>query len=152
MLLALAFVAGAAAPDFSGKWRLLNPNLVNAPEGFRVTIQQSGGTMQISARWEEPKNGQYALTLLGVITPELRLSTANQAEMNQVGPFVLHSRSRWEGNRMVTEWNTSPYIGQSFQGTWTRWLSGDGREMTLEIAATSSAGKKSGATLVFRRE
>jgi len=152
VFLAMLFSAGAAAPGFNGTWRLLGASGANAPADFIVSVRQSSGMLQFDARWEEPKNGQYALTLLGVVTPLLRLSTAGQEDLNQVGPFVFHSRSRWEGDRLITEWSTSAFMDQSFRGTWTRALSADGRQFTLEIAATSSAGKNSRATLIFRRE
>jgi hypothetical protein len=147
-----ALVAAAAPPDFNGAWRLLGSSGAIAPEGLIVTIRQTASSIDFHSQWEEPKSGQYGLTLLGIITPDFRIAAAAQEDLNQVGPFVFRSRSRWEGNRLITAWNTSDFNSQSFHGTWTRYLSADGRQMTLEIAAVSSPGKASRATLLFKRE
>jgi hypothetical protein len=151
LLLAVLAPASAAPPDLSGDWRLLSPLGVWAPAGLTVKIRQSADALQLDTRWEEPKNRPYGLTLLGIVTESFRLLTAGAEDINQVGPFVFHSRSRWEGDRLVTQWRTSVFEGFSFQGTWKRYLSADGKEMIVEIAALSSEGKKSDATLVFRR-
>ena len=151
LLAAMLIPACAADPDLHGDWRLLRPLGVWAPAGFAVTIRQSAGAIQFHSRWDEPKDAQYSLTLLGIVTSEFRSTTAAGEDINQVGPFVFHSRSRWQDGRLITEWRTSEFEGFSFQGTWRRYLSADGREMIVEIAAVSSQGKKAEATLVFRR-
>ena len=151
LLMAAAITAHAAPPDFNGNWKLLGSSGANAPNEFFTTIQPSAGAVQFTSRWDEPPNGQYALTLMGVVTQVLRISTAGQADLNQVGPFVFRSRSHWDKDRLITEWNTSEYLHQSFRGTWTRYLTPDGK-MTLDIAAASSAGKHSHATLIFQRQ
>jgi hypothetical protein len=151
LLLAMLPPASAAPPDLNGDWRLLRPLGVWAPAGLVVKIQQTAIAVRFETRWEEPKNRQYGLTLLGIVTPNFRLSTADTEDINQVGPFVFHSHSHWEGDRLITQWRTSSFEGFSFQGTWKRYLSADGKEMIVEIAALSSEGKKSDATLLFRR-
>ena len=148
----LLLFAVTSRPDFHGVWKLIGAKGANAPPEFVVNIEQAGEALQLHARWEEPKQGQYALTLLGVVAPEMRLTTADQQDLNQVGPFVFHSRSHWKDNRLITEWNTSAYMEQWFRGTWTRYLSADGHEMTVEIAVQSSGGARSEATLIYRRE
>jgi hypothetical protein len=152
ILLTLAAGALAAPADFNGNWKLLGASGANAPTDFFLTVQQSGGMLQFNAHWEEPPNGQYALTLMGVVTELLRISTAGAEDLNQVGPFVFRSRSHWEKDRLITDWNTSAYMNQWFKGKWTRYLSPGGKRMTLEIAGNSSAGKRSHATLIFERQ
>jgi len=148
----LLLFAATSPPDFHGKWKVIGSKGANAPPAYEVIIEQAGGGLQFYADWDEPKQGQYALTLLGVVAKEMRLTTAGQQDLNQVGPFVFHSKSHWKDNRLITDWNTSTYLEQSFRGTWTRYLSPDGREMTLEIGAVSSSGARSAATVIFRRE
>lgn len=148
----LLLFAGTSPPDFRGAWKLIGAKGANAPPEFVTTIDQAGDALQFHARWDEPKQGQYALTLLGVVVPEMQFTTADQQDLNQVGPFVFHSRSHWKDGRLITDWNTSAYMEQWFRGTWTRYLSADGREMTVEISALSSGGGRSAATLIFRRE
>lgn len=151
LVVSCAAVLAAATPDFSGARRFERGIGAAPPAGFALRIVQAGATLQCNAHWDA-KDGRYGLTLLGVVTPELRLSTTGAEDLNQVGPFVLHSRSRWEGEKLITEWNSSSFQGQSFRGSWTRRLSADGKQMILEIAATSGTGTYSHAQLVFRRE
>ena len=116
-----------------------------------ISVERGASSAGARRRGEVGEKRQ-GVTLLGIVTPELRLSTTGAEDLNQVGPFVLHSRSRWEGEKLITEWNSSSFQGQSFRGSWTRRLSADGRQMILEIAATSGTGTYSHAQLVFRRE
>ena len=152
-LLCLAALAASPAgtPDFSGEWRLESNIGAAAPAGFTLQIRQTGTALEVRARWDAPKDGKYGLTLLGVVTPELRLSTSGAESLNQAGPFVLHSRSRWEGEKLITDWHSSAFQGQSFRGTWTHRVSDDRHKLILEIAAASGSETWSHAQLVFRR-
>jgi hypothetical protein len=145
-------VLAASVPDFSGEWKLVSAIGTTSPDELLVHFKQSGPTLNVTAQWQEPPNGRYGLTLLGIVTPKLKLSTDGREDLNQAGPFVLHSRTRWNGTRLLTSWNTSEFLGASFHGEWTRSLSVDGRELTWQIHADSSLGQHSDAVLTFRRQ
>jgi hypothetical protein len=155
IVLAAAFWRGraqeAGVPDFSGEWQLVSATGTVPPDGFVMQGKQSSTALQLNARWTEPKNGEYGLTLIGLTTPEVILSTDGREDLNQAGPFVLHTRTRWDGARLITSWNTSEFLGVRFQGQWVRFLSPDGHEMTIEIHATSSKGQHSEAALKFHK-
>ena len=141
----------SAVPDFSGEWRVVSATGTTTPEEFTMQVTQSSTSLHVTAHWAEPANGQYGLTLLGLTTPDVILSTDGREDLNQVGPFVLHARTLWSGARLITNWNTSESLGASFQGQWVRFLSADGHEMTIEIHANSSKGQHSDAVLKFQR-
>jgi hypothetical protein len=118
------------------------------PDGLVMHVNQSSMALLIT---EEHQDGQTGLTLLGLTAPELILRTDGREDLNQAGPFVLHARTLWSGARLVTNWNTSEFLGVSFRGQWVRFLSADGREMTIEIHADSSTGERSDAVLKFKK-
>src|SRR5437016_1742419 len=144
-VLALALWKGraqqSAVPDFSGDWRVVSATGTTPPEEFSMQVTQSSTSLHVTAHWTEPANGQYGLTLLGLTTPEVTLSTDGREDLNQAGPFVFHARTLWSGALLVTNWTTSEFSGASFQGEWVRSLSADGHEMTIEIRANSSKGR-----------
>ena len=154
-VLALALWKGRAqqssVADFSGDWRVVSATGTTAPEEFRMQVTQSSTSLHVKAHWAEPKNGEYGLTLLGLTTQDVTLSTDGREDLNQAGPFVLHARTLWSGARLVTNWSTSEFSGVSFQGEWVRSLSADGHEMSIEIHANSSNGQHSEAVLKFQR-
>jgi len=65
---------------------------------------------------KEPKNGEYGLTIVGLVAPELIFFTDGREDLNQAGPFVIHSKTRWSGTRLITKWSTSELMGVSFEG------------------------------------
>ena len=146
-----AAAQSAAHPDFGGDWEIAGALGAAPPPALALHITQSNEAVNIRASWQEPRNGQYGLTLLGVVVPQLRLRTDGEEDLLQVGPFVLHCRTRWADGHIVTDWTTSDFQGVSFEGTWTRALSPGGREQRLQISAVSSNGARSSAMLTFRR-
>ena len=134
--------------DFSGEWRVVSARETTPPDRFVMRIEQSSMALRIT---EEHQDGQTGLTLLGLTAPDVVLSTDGREDLNQDGPFVIHSKTVWSGARLVTNWSTSEFLGTSFQGQWVRFLSADGREMTIEIHADSSKGQHSDAVLKFQR-
>jgi hypothetical protein len=146
-----AAAEAASHPDFTGDWEIAAALGAAPPPGLALRIAQSKDAVAIRASWQEPHNGQYGLTLLGVVIPEIRLRTDGEQDLVQVGPFVLHCRTHWDGGRLVTDWTTSQFQGVSFDGNWTRALSPGGREQRLQISAVSSNGARSSAMLTFRR-
>lgn len=147
----VASAAGGPKPDFSGHWVLSSALGTTPVDGLALEIQQIRDALQIKATWQNPSNGQFGLTLLGIVTPLARFTMGGQEDLNQVGPFVLHSRTHWVDDRLVTTWNTSEFQGHRYHGTWTRSLSEDGGEQTLLIEGLSGNGLRSQAVLKFRK-
>ena len=141
----------AKRPTLSGYWILEAAKGTTAPEGLALRVDQSAGALTVGARWKEPENGQYGLTLAGLLSPKLTFSLDGREDLNQSGPFVLRSKTAWSGNRLVTGWHTSEYLGMSFEGRWIHSLSADGQELILEIHGKSSQGRSADAVLRFRR-
>ena len=138
--------------DLSGEWELASAEGTTPPDGFVMQVNQSATTLRVNSHWKEPGNGQYPLTLVGLLAPVLTLSTDGREDLNQAGPFVIHSRTRWNDGRLITTWSTSEFSGMSFEGQWVRSLSADGRESTLEVHASSSKGEHADAALKFRKK
>jgi len=151
LVIASVLAQAPAHPDFSGHWQLASATGTTPPGNLALDIEQATTAIQIKAAWQEPPGGSYGLTTIGIVTPLARFTTDGQEDLNQVGPFVFHSRTRWDGARLVTSWNTSEFQGHAFKGTWTRALSAGGRELTLEIAASDSGATSTRAVLVFHR-
>ena len=153
LVLGLCAVGIARDTGFQGKW-LLDKNQSNAtaaiPDGLEQQIKQKGSELVIQTRWREPKNGIAPLVLLGVMITELRLKVDGSQTNTQIGPFQAASTTKAEGNSMTTNWQAA-INGQQITGQWTRTLSEDGKDMTLDIQQTSSEGKADNAKLVFRR-
>ncbi len=141
-----------ALPDFSGQWELISSTGTTPPAGFRMQLNQSSIALQVRTHWTEPENRQYGLTLAGLLTPELTFSLEGRQDVNQARPFVITSKTRWNGARLITIWSTSEFMGASFQGQWMHSLSADGHELRLEIQASSSQGRHSDAVLNFRKK
>jgi hypothetical protein len=140
----------SAPPNLSGEWVPVSAAGTKPPDNFVVQMSQSSATLRVASHWTQPENGQYGLTLVGLLAPEMTFFMDGREDLNQAGPFVLHSRTRWDGARLVTSWNTSEFHGVSFDGEWVRSVSADGREFTLDIHANSSQGQHTEAMLKFR--
>jgi hypothetical protein len=139
-------------PDLSGEWELVSAVGTTPPDEFVMKTDQSATTFRVHSRWKEPGNGEYGLMLVGLLTPELTFSIGGGEDLNQSGPFVIHSKTQWRDARLMTTWNTSELLGVSFEGEWVRSVSADGRESTLEIHAKSSQGRRADAVLLFRKK
>jgi hypothetical protein len=85
------------------------------------------------------------------MTYELELTTDGTEKLTQIGPFAHNSRTKIEGNKMITDFVASNDTGK-VDGQWIRTLSPDGKEMTLQILTTASDGRKLDQTLVFKRK
>ena len=139
-------------PDLSGEWELVSAVGTTPPDEFVIKTDQSASTFRVHSRWKEPGNGQYGLMLVGLLTPELTFSIGGGEDLNQSGPFVIHSRTQWRDAHLITTWNTSELLGMSFEGEWVRSVSAGSRESTLEIHAKSSQGQRADAVLLFRKK
>ncbi len=144
--------AGDPAAPLQGEWTLDKSFGVTPPKSFRIKVEAGNNQVTIRSHWEEPRDGRYGLTLIGVTIPELTLFATGREQAVQAGPFVLRCSSAWRNGNLVTQWSTSEFMGSSFRGTWTRAVSKDGSTQTLDIDASSSSGESSRARLIFHRE
>ena len=142
----------STSPDLSGEWEFVSAVGTTPPDEFVMKTDQSATTFRVHSRWKEPGNGEYGLLLVGLLTPELAFSIGGGEDLNQSGPFVIHSKTQWKDARLITKWNTSEFGGLSFEGEWVRSVSLDGWESTLEIHARSSQGRRADAVLLFRKK
>ena len=142
----------STTPDLSGEWQLGSAVGTTPPDNFVMKIEQSATTLSVHSQWREPRNGQYGLTLVGLLTPELTFSIGGGEDLNQSGPFAIHSKTQWRDAHLVTNWSTSELVGMSFEGEWAGSVSADGRELSLEIHARSSQGQRGDAVLLFRKK
>ena len=138
---------------FNGKW-MLDKNASTAsfdiPDNLMQQIKAKGSTLDILTTWREPANGIAPLGLLGVMTTNLKLNLKGQEDRNQIGPFNPVFKSTQNGNQIVTDY-TAFSNGQQVTGHWTRSLSGDAKQMTLEITQNTGA-QNNQAKLVFQRK
>lgn len=107
--------------------------------------------MVIKSKYQEPKNAIYPLLWVGIMTYELELTTDGSEKVTQIGPFAHNSKTRINGNKMVTDFVATNGTGK-VDGQWIRTLSPDGKEMTLQVLSRASDGRKLDQTLVFKRK
>jgi hypothetical protein len=157
LISALALVAAAPAfpkdSGFNGKWVLdksASTASFDIPDNLMQQIKTKGSELDILTTWREPANGIAPMGLLGVMTTNLKLNVNGEEERNQFGPFNQVSKTTVNGNQILTDY-TAMANGQQVTGHWTRSLSGDGRQMTLEITQNSGA-QNNQAKLVFHRK
>ena len=139
--------------SFNGKWELdkKKTTAVGAPEELREDISLDGSKLMIKSRYREPKSNMYPLLWVGVMTYELPLTADGTEKVNQIGPFVHKSKTSIEGQKMTTDF-TATTEGGTVTGQWIRTLASEGKEMTLQIIASSTDGRKMDQTLFFRRK
>jgi len=150
---ALAFASEKSDNPFVGKWVIdkNSPVVARAPVDLRQDIKQSGSMITIESTFKEPADGIAPLLYLGIISTRLLLNTEGAETQNTIGPFQQATITSIEGNKMTTQWKAA-MNGEPVEGTWVRTVSGDGRQMTLEIQEHSGATQSGQATLHFVRK
>ena len=158
-LSAISIAWAASAPggrSFDGKWTLdkkaNNTATVPPPEGLRQVIKTKGNTIAIQSTFGEPKDAIAPLLYLGIMTTDYNLNADGSETVNQVGPFMVTSKTTIDGNKMDTDWVAKHTSGEVVNGHWTRTLSDDGKHMTMDIKETSTQGQSGNATLNFVRK
>lgn len=162
-VLALAVGLPMTAKDnpksgFAGKWMLdkkQSPNGADAPDDLLQNIKQKGNQVVINSTWKEPKNGVYGLSTIGLTTSELKLNTDGTEDDYMIGPYHFKSKTTMDGNKMVTTWAAASDNADNkaqLDGTWTRTLSDDGRQMTVQIQGKANDGRSTDSTLIFKRK
>lgn len=140
--------------QFSGVWQFMESTNAQPPPEFvvQINVAESGRTIDIASTWKEPHNGQYGLSLVGLLSEKRSYKPGSGAgEANQSGPFAVQSRSRWlSDGRLVIDWSTTEFQSSSFRGTWTHSISPDGRQLQILIEPTTG-GPKAQSLLTFRK-
>lgn len=161
MILVAALSVSAKDKDksgFSGKWTLDKKNSPSgsiAPDNMVENIKQKGNQLVVQSTWQEPKNGVYGLSLIGLTQSEMKLSTDGTEDDYMIGPYHFKSKSTMDGNKLVTTWSAAADNADqksTMDGTWTRTLSDDGKQMTVQVQGKASDGRNSDATLIFKRK
>lgn len=153
--LAIVFALPVLSKDegFNGKWMIdkqASTATFDIPDQLMQQIKQKGSDMNIMTTWKEPHGGIAPLGLLGVMTTNLKISVDGQESTNEIGPFKQVSKTTQSANQLKTVY-TAVVNGEHVTGNWTRTVSDDGKQMTLEIDQ-KSATKTNQAKLVFRRK
>jgi hypothetical protein len=128
--------ANPASSGFDGKWELDKKaqQPTGGPEDLQIELKQDGPKLWV-----------------GIMTYELELTTDGTEKVNQIGPFAHNSRTTIDGNKMTTDF-TASNEGGKVEGQWIRTLSEDRKQMTMQVLATASDGRKLDQTLVFKRK
>jgi hypothetical protein len=153
LLLGAPVFAAGSASGFEGKWELDKKAQqgVGGPEDLQVELKQDGPKLVVKSKYKEPKSAVYPLLWVGIMTYELELTTDGTEKVNQIGPFAHNSKTTIDGNKMTTDF-TAANEGGKVEGQWIRTLSDDGKQMTMQVLATASDGRKLDQTLVFKRK
>jgi hypothetical protein len=151
---AFALAMAKDDPDsYSGKWVLdkhsTRPG--DAPNNLEMKIKQDSSGLTIESTFKDPDNGVIPLLYLGVMTNKLHLNTDGQEQQAQIGPFMAVFKTTMEGTKLTTDWKAE-IKGDAVEGHWVHTLSGDGKQMTLEIKETSTHTQHAEATLNFVRK
>src|SRR5579883_1420254 len=130
---AMILVAALALPakdndkgGFNGKWALdkkTSPSGSEAPDNMVEHIKQKGNQLVIQSTWQEPKNGIYGLSMLGLTQSEMKFSTDGTEDDYMIGPYHFKSKTTMDGNKMVTTWAAASDNADqkaNLDGTWTR--------------------------------
>jgi hypothetical protein len=126
----LATALAAAPPNLSGTWKgnvaKSDFGQMPAPSSFSAKIDHKDPSLKVASTFVGDQ---------GEMTFEMTFSTDGTETTNQMGPFTMKSKAKWEGNALLVESKGSSDNGEfTSKEKWT--LSEDGK--TLTIARTFS--------------
>jgi len=136
LLLAAAFAAAQDKPNFSGKWVLdLSKSSFEplpAPESLVRVIDHKEPKLKISETTKDQR---------GERTRDRDITTDGKDNKTTVGANEYVSKSRWDGNRLITEGTLKLQDGTNVDIKETVELSDDGNVMTLKRELKSPQGE-----------
>ncbi len=142
-------------PDFSGRWVLdktksrLSPA---SPSDLVQWIDHHERKLTIKTTSKDWSGGPISLTLFALMIPVFEATTDETESVLSYGPGQLMSKTRWDHNRLVTDWKLERDGQVVMIGKWVRYLSEDEKTLTLEIIAQDhNQGGKGEAKLVFAK-
>ncbi len=125
--------------NLSGTWKLdaTKSDLPSpSPDHIVEVIDQRESQLTIkteSGDW--PIKKPVTVALFPLLMPDFRATIDNSETVQSYGPGELRSRTRWEGQKLLTEWKLA-HEGQTvLEGTWLRSLSQDEKTQTVELDA-----------------
>jgi hypothetical protein len=136
LLLAAAFAAAQDKPNLSGKWVLdlskSNFEPLPAPDSQVRVIDHKEPKLRISETTKDQR---------GERTRDREITTDGKENKTTVGPNEYVSKSRWDGNRLITEGTLKLENGTNVDIKETAELSDDGNVMTLKRELKSPQGE-----------
>lgn len=146
LMLAASLPALAAdRPDFSGTWNF-NPDKsqnIRMMSQMKMTqaIHQSRATLEVISYTTFQGNDQQMKTHYDL--------TGKPATNDSPMEGLCETRSKWDGDKIVTTWTGQGAVaGTKTVRTETRWLSPDGKTMTVE----SVRGSNPAVVIVFEKK
>jgi hypothetical protein len=133
-LMTLTATLAAAAPNFSGDWKL-DPTRSQygqfpAPAAMTRKVQHKDPSLAMSTTQKGPQ---------GEVTTELKYSTDGKPVVNKLTSGDAQGSAHWEGERLVIESSREVQGGQATQKeTWT--LSDGGKTLTIQSHVTVPQG------------
>lgn len=126
----LAAAMAAAPPNLSGTWKgniaKSDFGQMPAPTSFTAKIEHKDPSLKVATTFVGDQ---------GEMTFEMKLSTDGAETTNQMGPFSMKSKAKWEGSALMVESKGSTDNGEfTTKEKWT--VSEDGK--TLTVARTFS--------------
>ena len=149
-------------PDFSGHWNLDKTRSMLPPQSpedlvqavdhrdpqLKITTTSKDWSAEFGLNIQRP----IPLTLFALTIPEWVTTTDGIERSEKYGPAELKSKTRWEGDRLITAWSLERDGQVEIAGEWVRSLSADGRTQTVEVKAHDpQRGGKGEAKLVFMK-
>jgi hypothetical protein len=111
-------------PNFSGRWVLNSERSdfgrMPAPKSYVDEIDHQDPTFIVNATSEDQR---------GETKSFMKLTTDGQENINEVNGNEFRSKSRWQGEKLVTVVTGN----KGMQMTEVRYLSGDGKSQTVEM-------------------
>ena len=136
-------------PNFSGRWQV-DPSrcTIAVPADLTEVIDHREPVIDLETTVNMGQS--TGLALASLLAPRVRLTTSGAQHTNAMPMGLsLASESRWQGDRLVTEWRISG-MPSAMTGAWTRYLSDDGKSMIVELTA-AAGDRRVEATLLFAR-
>src|ERR1017187_242238 len=118
-------------PDLSGRWVMdaskSSYGSMALPKSYVETIERKDAGLTIATTSEDQRGEQKYLT---------KLTTDGRANLNEINGNEFHSKSRWEGGKLVTTVTGD----HGMQLVEVRSLSSDGKTQTVETHMGQAGG------------
>jgi hypothetical protein len=146
LALAVAGLAAAPKPNFSGRWRIdERQSSRGAPADLVQTVDHRDPMLRIDSTWN--RNRPMSAAYIAMLAPTVQTMTDGSETANDVPPGMsIATKSHWDGDKLVTEWRVTG-LAAEMRGEWTRRLNGTGN-MVVD-AMTETAGRRVTARILF---
>src|SRR6266849_5853778 len=154
----LATVVGCSAaalaqskPNFSGRWQIDTARTTHqAPDDLVEVIDHREPKLRIETTFS--MNQSVGVALASLLAPKLELTTDTAGNSSELPPGIkLLSNSKWQGDRLVTNWRLEGLPNGPMEGTWTRYLADGGKTMLVDLLA-APGHERVEAKLIFAKK